>query len=208
MTHLDDQMRNWSVQLCAALKIGQPESRQLASTIEREVMTLSLEAKQRVIDASLIPLEARLDELQAFQMWMDLVREFEKPNAALIRAQVVTQLYISFVYLGEACFTVLKKELPVGSTTRKCCNFLTENPVRALRNAVAHSNWQYLSDFSGLEFWAKKGSDPNEKSIKFVVLQQELDFWQALARCTAYASYLNLCKVTSSGRGTKVLPVQ
>jgi hypothetical protein len=57
---------------------------------------------------------------------------------------------------------------------------------------VAHSNWNYLPDFSGLEFWANKGNDPNEQPSEFVVLQEELSYWQALARCTAYASYLSL----------------
>jgi hypothetical protein len=90
---------------------------------------------------------------------MDLIHR-SKPHPAVVRAQAVTEIYICFVYLGEACFGVLRKELPSVSVTRKCCKFLSENPVRALRNAIAHSNWQYLPDFSGLEFWAKKGSDP------------------------------------------------
>jgi hypothetical protein len=28
--------------------------------------------------------------------------------------------------------------------------------------------------------------------VRFEVLQQDLSFWQALARCTAYASFLTL----------------
>jgi hypothetical protein len=67
-----------------------------------------------------------------------------------------------------------------------------DNPIRAFRNAIAHGNWKYLSDFSGIEFWSQKGSDINEPYVKFEVLQEDLNFWQALARCTAYSSYLAL----------------
>jgi hypothetical protein len=191
MVIVDEQMRHWSARLRDGLKIVPPESDALASSIASEVQGLSFEAKDRVRAASLVPLEARLEELIAFQKWMDLAHGL-KPHPAVVRAQVITELYVCFVYLGEACFGVLKKELPAGSATRKCCKFLTENPIRALRNAVAHSNWNYLPGFSGLEFWAKKGNDPNERPSKFVVLQEELSYWQALARCTAYASYLSL----------------
>jgi hypothetical protein len=191
VTVIDEQMRRWSVRLRNDLKIMPAESDALASSIAKEVQALSLESKDRVRAASLVPLEKRLEELVAFQKWMDLTHG-SRPHPAAVRAQVITELYICFVYLGEACFGVLRKEVPAGSATKKCCRFLTENPVRALRNAVAHSNWNYLPDFSGLEFWAKKGNDPNEQPSEFVVLQEELSYWQALARCTAYASYLSL----------------
>ncbi len=191
MEHLDDQMKQWSSRLRDDLSILPPESNRLASAIASEVGSLSSEAKQRVKDASLVPLAARIEELRAFQGWMDLVHG-SNPHPVVVRAQVITQNYICFVYLGEACFNVLRKELPADSVTKKCCKFLTDNPVRAFRNAIAHSNWQYLPDFSGLEFWAKKGADPAEQPTWFTVLHQDLSFWQALARCTAYASYLSL----------------
>jgi len=191
MEHLDEQMLQWSSRLRDDLMILPPESNRLGSAISVEVAGLSAEAKQRVRDASLIPLEARIEELRAFQGWMDLVRQSE-PLPVVVRAQVITQNYICFVYLGEACFRVLSKELPSGSVAKKCCKFLTDNPVRAFRNAIAHSNWRYLPDFSGLEFWAKKGGDQSELPTRFIVLQQDLSFWQALARCTAYSSFLSL----------------
>ena len=53
-------------------------------------------------------------------------------------------------------------------------------------------NWQYHSDFSGLQFWAKKGHDDTEPLYKFNLSQEDLTFWQALARCIAYASFLSL----------------
>jgi hypothetical protein len=191
MDHLDKQMRQWSSRLRDDLKIGPPQSNQLASTIAREVASLPEGAKRRVKDASQIPLDIRVEELVAFQGWMDLLRASEIPPV-VVRAQVVYQNYICFVYLRESCFLVLRNELPSGSTGKKCCKFLTDNPVRAFRHAVAHASWRYLPDFSGLEYWARKGSDPTEPIVRFEVSQQDLSFWQALARCTAYSSFLNL----------------
>jgi hypothetical protein len=191
MDHLDRQMQQWSTRLRDDLKINPPESNQLATTISIEVSKLSSQAKQRIKDSSQILLKDRLDELTAFQGWMDYVNSVPQ-NPFLSRAQVMTMTYFCFVYLGEGCFKVLQKELPSGSAAKMCCKFLTDNPVRAFRNAIAHANWKYLSDFSGLEYWARKGSDPSEPLSRFVVSQNDLSFWQALARCTAYATYLNI----------------
>ena len=191
MEHLNKQMRQWSTRLRDDLKIAPPESNDLASTIANEVAALSGEAKQRAKEASQIPLKIRIEELVAFQGFMDLVRASEPP-AVVVRAQVVYQNYICFVYLGDSCFKVLKKELPLGSSSRKCCKFLTDNPVRAFRNAIAHANWRYLPDYSGLEYWARKGADETEPAERYEVLQQDISFWQALSRCTAYASFLSL----------------
>ncbi|MEX2670816.1 MAG: hypothetical protein WD294_01770 [Phycisphaeraceae bacterium] len=191
MMRLDEQMQIWSPRLRDDLKLPALDSNQLATTIAAQVAALPKDAKARVTAASPIPLANRVEELRAFQGFMDLVHDTPDRHPAVARAQVVYQLYICFVYLGEPCFKVLKKELPGGSTAKRCCRFLTDNPVRALRNAVAHGNWRYLPDFSGLEYWARKG-DENTPVVRFEVPQQELNFWQALARCTAYASYSHL----------------
>ncbi len=113
-------------------------------------------------------------------------------NPGVTRAQVITQNYVCFVYLSEAWFRELCKIAGSGTVTKKCCKFLTDNPIRAFRNAISHSNWCYKSDFSGIEYWARKGSDANEPMVKFEVSQSELNFWQTLARCTAYTSYLSI----------------
>ena len=90
------------------------------------------------------------------------------------------------MYLGEFLFKPLVKHSGAGTVIRRCCKFLTENPVRAFRNAIAHSNWRYTDDYRGLVFWAKKGGDAEEPMVEWVVLQEDLNFWQALARSTAY----------------------
>jgi hypothetical protein len=118
---------------------------------------------------------------------------------AVTRAQVIVQNYICFVYLGEATFRALRKVAPTGSVLKRCCQFLTDNPVRAFRNALSHSNWTYRADFRGLVFWARKGSDPTEEMSRFEVDQQELNFWQSLSRAVAYAAYTSLDGTWTSG---------
>ncbi len=149
---------------------------------------MSAEALDEIRQKDLVGIPTRLEELNAFQAFMDQVSG-NQLNPAFVRAQVITQNYVCFVYLGESCFKVLQKHTPSGSTTRKCCRFLTDNPVRAFRNAIAHANWRYNEDFTGLNFWARKGSDTNEPVVSFQVSQLELGFWQALARCVSYVAF-------------------
>ncbi len=189
---LDQQMQRWATRLRDDLRIDPPESNRLATTIANEVAALPDESKRQARESSPFPLATRVEELVAFQGFMDQMRDSSVHGPVLVRSQVVYQNYICFVYLGESCFNVLKRVLPTGSTGKKCCKFLTDNPVRAFRNAVAHANWKYMPDFSGLEFWSRKGSDPGEALSRFEVSQQDLAFWQAVARATAYASFLTL----------------
>jgi hypothetical protein len=163
----------------------------LATTIAADVRFLSPEQKAEMRAASPVPLEDRLTELQAFQGWMDQARTV-KNNPFVARAQVLSQNYICFVYLPEACFSVLVKACPSGSAAKKCAQFLSNNPVRAFRNSIAHANWTYRADFSAIVYWSRKGSDLNEPLERFEVEQDDLSFWQALSRCVAYAAYSNL----------------
>jgi 5-methylcytosine-specific restriction endonuclease McrA len=96
------------------------------------------------------------------------------------------------VYLPESCFKALAKVCPSGSAAKKCAQYLSNNPVRAYRNAIAHSNWTYRKDFQAIVYWAKKGSEENEPLVRFEVEQDDLAFWQALSRCVAYAAFSNL----------------
>jgi hypothetical protein len=111
-------------------------------------------------------------------------------NPFVTRAQVVTQNYMCFVYLSESLFLALRKLAPEGSQSKKCAKFLTDDPIRSLRNAIAHANWKYNEDYSGLIYYARKGDSITLD--QFAVNQSKLDFWQALARCTAYAIFQNL----------------
>lgn len=195
MDYLDTQMQSWSSELQSKLKLPNSACQKLATTISDEVDQLSQNQKWHLAEHSVIPLRDRLDELQGFQMWMDYAHTV-KNNPGVTRAQVITQNYMCFTYLSEAWFRELRKSVEAGTVTKKCCKFLTDNPVRAFRNAIAHSNWRYKSDFSGIEYWSRKGDNPDEVPTKFEVSQSELGFWQALARCTAYASFLAIESAT------------
>jgi hypothetical protein len=190
-TQLDEQMAAWSTQLVSEVKVSDADSRKLATIIASEVRFLPAAAKTEILDASPVRLGDRLQELQAFQGWMDIVRR-SAPSPFVVRAQVITQNYISFVYLPESCFRILSKVTPSGSSTRKCAKFLSENRIRAFRNAIAHANWSYREDFNAVVYWARKGSDPHEKLERLEVSQEELSFWQSLSRRVAYAAFSNL----------------
>ena len=189
-THLDRQMSAYSENLRHEIKLSDEICKKLATTIAADVRFLPPEIKEEICNASPVPIQNRLEELQAFQGWMELASDVKNPFVT--RAQVITQNYVCFVYLPEACFSILRKHAPSQSAAKKCSTYLTDNPIRAFRNAIAHSNWQYRQDFSGLIYWARKGEKINEPLTKFEVDGQTLGFWQSLSRCVAYAIYQNL----------------
>jgi|GEM_PF-618136 len=197
-SHIDQQMRSFAPYLRDQFRISPPQSNHLASEIADELRKLPIEVLNSIASADPVGVQARLDELRGFQMFMDVVNTTEL-HPALIRAQVITQNYICFVYLGDACFKALRKAVPSDSVTRMCCQFLIDNPVRALRNALAHANWTYCDDHSGLVFWARKGSCPSETLERFEVNQNDLNFWQALSRCIAYVAYTLITEINREG---------
>ena len=169
----------------------QATSHKLATTIASDVRFLPLDVKSAIKTASPIALRHRIEELQAFQAWMDnLTGKDTAPP--VVRAQVITQNYICFVYLPESCFSILRRSAPIGSAVGQCAKFLTDDRVRHFRNALAHANWSYRADFSAITYWARKESEPSEPLSKFEVEQSELTFWQALSRCVAYATFTSL----------------
>ena len=190
-TRLDEQMAAWSGKLVSETKISEDDSRKLATKIASDVRFLSRDVKMEIAAASPVALHDRLQELRAFQGWMDAVAN-SNVSPFVVRAQVITQNYICFVYLPESCFNILSKNTPSGPVAKKCAKFLSADRIRAFRNAIAHANWSYRGDFGAITYWARKGADPNDPLMEFEVEQQELAFWQALSRCVAYAALSNL----------------
>jgi len=191
MKVLDQQLAVWRERLQSDVKIKSEDVSKIATTVAKDVRWLSTDQKNEIKNASPVELSYRYDELLAFQSWMEIANS-KQQHPAIVRAQVISQNYICFVYLNESCFRVLKKYLPNGGVSKKCCNYLVNNPIRAFRNAIAHSNWRYNEDFTGLKYWSRKGSEPDEPLQEFEVKNEELAFWQTLARAVAYASYENL----------------
>jgi hypothetical protein len=153
---LDNQMRMFSEKLKIEVGLRDDEIGKVATTVAAEVRFLNHSAKETVLAASPVLLANRLEELISFQAWMDLSSKIVA-NPAISRAQVIVQNYICFVYLSEACFRALRKVAPPGSLTRRCCQFLTDNPTRAFRNAIAQFELDISTGFFWIGFLVEKG---------------------------------------------------
>jgi hypothetical protein len=192
LPELDVQMKEWKHHLQTNVGLSKDKSDCLASTIANEISSLDEQIKDEINCGTPIPYNIRIDEIIAFQSFMDFSHKYSSKNPGLARAQVITQNYMCFVYLGDSCFKILRRKFDKDTVIGLCCRYLTDNPVRAFRNAISHANWQYASDFKGIKYWAKKGSDPNENMIEWYASDIEINFWQMLARCVAYVIFPRL----------------
>lgn len=195
LKQIDDLMKPWGPRLRDDLNVSVQASTRLASSIAAEVAELPLSMRESLLGVagSGVTWQDRHEMLGAFQLFMEMVTT-QPQHPVIGNIALIVQNYMAFVYLGDALFTKLRKAVTADTTTRKCATFLTDNPVRAFRNAVAHGNWRVRGDLTGLEFWARKGSEKDEPMSQFHVTIDELDYWQALARATAYACYLAVDK--------------
>jgi hypothetical protein len=178
--------------LLSEVGLSADEASKVATLVAADIRFLSSEAKAEIKAASPVSISARIDELLVFQAWMDLAHSLPK-HPVIVRAQVVMQNYICFVYLKDACFEVISKQAAPKSVAARCANHLSRGSVRDFRNAFSHANWQYNSTYTGLECWVRQNARNRSGSLKhFVVSQDDLTFWQTLSRAVAYATYLQL----------------
>lgn len=112
-------MQAFAARLTSDVKPTPEMAAKLATTIAADVRFLSPEQKNEIRAASPVSLKDRLAELQAFQGRMDQAHTVRN-NPFVTRAQVVSQSYICFVYLPEACFRIHAKACPSGSAAKKC----------------------------------------------------------------------------------------
>lgn len=189
MQHLDRQLAEFAPVLETDVRLSKEEACKVATLVAAEVRFLPPEVKREVLGASPVPLNARYEELIAFQAWSDLATS-ARQHPTVVRAQVVVQNYICFVYLKDALFEVLSSGALSDSVVARCASFLSRGAVRDFRNAFSHANWSYKPDFSGFDCWVlinpRKASDGMRH---FEVSQSDVDFWQTLARGVAYAAY-------------------
>jgi hypothetical protein len=192
MKYLDKQLAAFKTQLEEQIGLTAEESTKVSTLVAADVRFLPPTVKAEIVAASPVPLGLRLDELVAFQKWSELASSI-KGNPAVTRAQVIVQNYICFVYLKDACFEVLARRAPNGSVAARCAGFLSRGAVRDFRNAFAHANWCYNANFTGLQCWVLQDVRRKDGPIRhFEVFQQDLNFWQALSRSVAYATYEQL----------------
>lgn len=192
MQHLDQQLAAFDGDLQRLVGLNPDESHKVATFVAADVRFLPKEVKAEIEAASSVPIRARRDELVAFQAWQDFARSV-KGNPAVTRAQVIVQNYVCFTYLKDACFEIVAQKAVPSSVAARCSRFLITGSVRDFRNAFSHANWTYNADFSGLKCWVLVDArNRNGPMREFAVSQAELNFWQALARGVAYATYEQL----------------
>jgi len=174
----------------------------LATTIHGEVSGLGEAAMNHLRSTTPIPPERYIEELVAFQEWMEIAHANES-NPVIVRAQVMTQLYVSFVWLRDSLMRPIADALPEKTTFRSVESFLRTGQRKTLRNAIAHGRWCYLADFSGLECW--DGRDyPGQR---FVVSEHDFRAWQMLSRGTTIAALTALTAPKISAATFSAAPV-
>lgn len=188
MEVLNRQLSVYKNYLINKVEISVEHVERIGTIIEEEVSMLKQNQIEKIKKHSPVELKNRYEELLAFQRMMDYIRLNDIKEPGLIRSQVITQNYISFVYLKDSFFRALKNETPEDTVIYKCCDFLTSGRVRKLRNSIAHGNWNYLSCFTGIEFWDYLSGKEKNGYEKFEIKQEELGFLQTLSRGVAYAS--------------------
>jgi len=188
LAHLDNQL------LTARAATEAPELsdrvwRCLATTIHEEIASLDETVANQLRLSVLIPPERYVEELTAFQAWMDMAHA-NADNPVIVRAQVMTELYVAFVWLRDSLMKPTAAVVSDQTAFATVEQFLSSGRRRTLRNAIAHGRWCYLPDFSGLECWAEPTrGQPHER---FEITRADLGAWQLLSRGAAIAALLAL----------------
>jgi len=195
--NLDLQMQKYESRLLSDFALDSIQAKTLSSIIIEEVRGLDEDKKDEITNTSKIPFKDINDEIIAFQNWMDYAKNISN-KPFVVRAQVIVQNYICFVYLKDSLFKILKELLPNPKIVGRLCDFLTNDPIYAFRNAFAHANWKYIDDFSGIEFWARE-QNKKDSMKHWIVKSEDLGYWQALSRCVAYSTIIVV------GENTKVI---
>ncbi len=161
----------------------------LASTIYAEVRSLDDASVNRLRGAMPIPPERYVEEMLAFQKWTEVARQ-NRRDPFVVRARVMTELYVAFVWLRDSVRVPVREAVGEGTTTWTVCHFLESGPRRLLRNAIAHGRWTYLADFSGIEYWAEPSR--GKPLQRYEIKQDEFGPLQTVSRGASIAMLLAL----------------
>lgn len=229
---LDGQMSRYKDRLVRDLRLSPEAATTLATTIDEELRSADQALLRELEKSSPLSIEQRLEWFSLYQVWKnDIDPRIEIPsdvdlshvhlqNALMVmRARV--HLYMSFVFAGDGLFQVLARRGRQGSALRACARYIRKNPLRALRNAVAHGNWELTTDGSVKywarkgqddsawrdcwkwlrKHWARKGQDDSEAMSEFVASEEDVHFYVALSRCVAWASLSSFHEVLRKAEG-------
>jgi hypothetical protein len=188
LDHLDRQLRRVA-EAAERPDLPDPAWSRLATTIQEEVQGLDETAANQLRAQMLIPPERYREELEAFQSWMEFAQA-NRHEPVIVRAQIMTELYVSLVWLRDSMFRPLMAAVPPDSVTAITARFLGSGRRRLFRNAIAHGRWCYLPTYQGLEFWAEPTRGARHQ--RFEISAADLDTWQLLSRGSAIAALLGL----------------
>lgn len=94
---LDEQLRRFSPQLRDGLDLDGVSSNALATSLANELNQLPGQILEKVRKSDLIGPEKRLEELLAFQGFMDFCNQIPRVPQ-MVRAQVIVQNHVCFTY--------------------------------------------------------------------------------------------------------------
>ncbi len=112
----------------------------LASSMHREIASLDDVMANQLRQALLVPPERYVEELSAFQAWMGIAHA-NSGNPVIVRAQVMTELYVAFVWLRDSVLAPAREAVGDGTVLGAVEQFLRTGDRRMLRNAAAHGRW-------------------------------------------------------------------
>lgn len=201
LRHLDRQLD--SVRFATeAPDLPDPAWEGLATTVHDEIAGLDEAVRNQLRMSMHIPPERYVEELTAFQCWMEIAHANET-NPVIVRAQVMTELYVAFVWLRDSVMKPTAAALSEQTTFVTIERFLSSGRRRTFRNAIAHGRWCYLSDFSGLEYWAEPSRGQQHQRLE--ISNVDLEAWQLLSRGTAIAALIALTGGWSWSAGRRAL---
>jgi hypothetical protein len=186
LPHLDQQVASVE-HLLIGLEVPARFSTALPSHVYDEVLLLDEQTHHELRQGLGVSPEEYLEEMAAFQVWMDFANA-AKQSPVIVRAQVITQLYVAFVWLRDSLMYPVSEKVAEGAT-KLIFNFFKADERNHFRNSVAHGRWTYLKDFTGLQYW----DGPKDKPLtRFTIDGPELEAWQVLSRATTTAVLLAL----------------
>jgi hypothetical protein len=197
---IDQRLFKWADRIVKEINIPHDAAKRIASTIEKEFDTAKTEFLQDIKNLGPITPKRRLYILEGQIFWKQFVRPKilhapEPPQGIISKtwwedshkyALLMSSLYMNYIYVGDGFFEFLKKHAPSGSVTKKVAQYIRENPLRALRNALSHANW-YLTT-NGIKYFARKGSDPNEPMAEFHASPQDMEFYDDFVSFAGWAA--------------------
>jgi hypothetical protein len=205
---LDEKMATHQERLVQKVGLTEDCSNRLASCIAEDLRQKP-ELLDQLVESSPLPINERLNMFEAYQMeYLPRLRGRRPPlpNATsmtmeqfafVIFDELLPSLYMCVVFAADNLFDCIKKGAPSGSVAKKCAKFIRDDPLRALRNALAHGNWRFAG-YGALEYWARKDDGSNHVHVtRFEIDHETLRFYLDL--CTYYAWVLLLTCAVNKG---------